>query len=113
MQARSWGKLYIELVSFDRQRLNANSIQFRWEMEQYAADNERLRRKVSELGTRMEYYKSKVIKYRGMYMKETGQDQSAPSSTTPKSPAHINSEHFASSVNCKPLPLLRKLKIRS
>lgn len=70
-------------------------------MDQYAADNERLRRKVSELGTRMEYYKAKVIKYRGMYMKDTGQDESAPSNTTPKSPAHIRNEQLVSSVNRK------------
>ncbi len=43
-------------------------------MEQYVSDNERLRKKVSEVGERMEYYKEKLIKYRNMYYATTGQD---------------------------------------
>lgn len=43
-------------------------------MEQYVSDNERLRKKVSEVGERMEFYKEKLIKYRNLYFQSTGQD---------------------------------------
>lgn len=51
-------------------------------MEQYVSDNERLRKKVSELGERMEFYKEKLIKYRTMYFQMTGQDPQRPSSSS-------------------------------
>ena len=47
-------------------------------MEQYVADNERLRMKVSDLGEKMEYYKGKLLKYRGMYQELTGQSETNP-----------------------------------
>jgi len=50
---------------------------FRWQMEQFVSDNERLRKKVSELGERMEFYKEKLLKYRTLYFQVTGQDPNA------------------------------------
>ena len=46
-------------------------------MEQFVSDNERLRKKVSELGERMEFYKEKLLKYRTLYFQVTGQDPNA------------------------------------
>lgn len=46
-------------------------------MEQFVADNERLRKKVSELGERMEFYKEKLLKYRNLYFQVVGQDPNA------------------------------------
>lgn len=43
-------------------------------MEQYTADNERLRKKVSELGERMEFYKEKCLKYRTLYQEMADRD---------------------------------------
>ena len=43
-------------------------------MEQYVSDNDRLRKKVSDIGERMEFYREKLVKYRTMYFEMTGQD---------------------------------------
>lgn len=70
-------------------------------MEQYQADNDRLRKKVSDLGERMEFYKTKLIKYRSMYYESNGQQPPAESAskktenkpTAPKSESPVPTSH--------------------
>ncbi len=57
-------------------------------MDQYVGDNERLRKKVSEVGERMEFYKEKLIKYRTLYFEAVGQDQQSRSSGNSSSQAN-------------------------
>ena len=70
-------------------------------MEQYVSDNERLRKKVSELGERMEFYKDKLIKYRNLYFQTTGQDPQRPSSSSSNHSSQPMERHSSSSSNCR------------
>lgn len=59
-------------------------------MEQFVSDNERLRKKVSELGERMEFYKEKLLKYRNLYFQVVGQD---PNTKPSVSSNDVSREH--------------------
>ncbi|KAK4005430.1 hypothetical protein OUZ56_007143 [Daphnia magna] len=72
----------VDSISIQTDPIADKGFGFRWQMEQYVSDNERLRKKVSELGERMEFYKEKLIKYRTMYFQMTGQDPQRPSSSS-------------------------------
>lgn len=74
-------------------RFHSFGFQFRWQMEQYVSDNERLRKKVSDIGERMEFYREKLVKYRNMYFQMTGQDpnQRPLSSSSQPSDRHSSS----------------------
>ena len=65
-------------------------------MEQYVSDNERLRKKASVLGERMEFYKEKLIKYREMYFAATGQDPNQRPLTNTSSNASAQHERHSS-----------------
>ncbi|XP_057372757.1 uncharacterized protein LOC130693602 [Daphnia carinata] len=72
----------VESISIQTDPIADKGFGFRWQMEQYVSDNERLRKKVSDLGERMEFYKEKLIKYRTMYFQMTGQDPQRPPSSS-------------------------------
>ena len=76
-------------------------------MEQYVSDNERLRKKVSELGERMEFYKEKLLKYRNLYFQVTEQDSnqnpsnSINNSKEPQAAGQFNNkEHVLGNTFC-------------
>ncbi|KAI9560764.1 hypothetical protein GHT06_011716 [Daphnia sinensis] len=72
----------VDSISIQTDPIADKGFGFRWQMEQYVSDNERLRKKVSDLGERMEFYKEKLIKYRTMYFQMTGQDPQRPPSSS-------------------------------